>query len=697
MADIHSTVSLQITDGIAEIQLSAPSVNKVDAALVAGLSSVLDQLAGEEVQGILLTSAHRDFCVGADLEMLAGEVSTVDLFALCTDLNRVLRRLETGPPTVALLQGNALGGGYELALACHHRLAHARARVGLPEVSLGVIPGGGGTQRLPRLIGLQKAADVILRGSVLKADKALRTGLIDGVHADGESLREAAIAWIRANPSARQPWDAKGFRWPGLRPGGGDARNFFLAASAGVYQKTAGAFEAPKVALNVLQEGSAVVFERSLEIEARAFARLATSDQARAMIRTLFFHKGAADKHVGLPRVEDDRFRKVAILGAGMMGAALAHVTAEAGYEVVLKDIGQDALDRGMAHIDGWLASARHLDDAKRAAVRARITPSLDDEALRGADLVIEAVFEDLDLKRRILATVEPLLAEGAVFASNTSALPIADIGAEAARPEQLIGLHFFSPVQKMPLVEIITTEHTSEDTLARCLHFSRAIRKTPIVVNDGYGFFTTRVFSAYILEGAQLVAEGYDPVVVDWAARSVGMVVGPLQVFDEVTLTLGVHALEEASRYLDRPELDGARLVRKLVEAGRTGRAGGAGFYAYEDGERVGIWSGLAELVGTRTEGTVEQLGERLLLAQVAEVGRTLDDGVLRELRDAELGAILGLGFAPNTGGPLSVADTLGLPVLVERLTALAEAHGDRYAPARRFRELAEQDARFF
>lgn len=697
----HDAVRLTVDDGIATITLArADGFDKVDAVLLEGLGAVLDHLQDQPLAGIVLTGANRDFCVGADLEMLLSTHDPAAMLQATGALHAITARLEAGPPVVAALNGSALGGGYELALACHHRIVvdAPHVRVGLPEVMLGVIPGGGGTQRLPRLIGLQPALDLLLQGKTLRAAKAKTAGLVDAVAPDHETLLQEAQAWIRASPEARQPWADKRFRWPGIRPGSADARNLFLGAAAMVYRKTAGAFPAAETALSVVQEGAAVPLERALEIEARAFARLATSASAKAMIRTLFFHKNAADKQKGLPRVEDPGIRKVAVLGAGMMGAGIAFLSAQAGFDVVLKDISTGSLDRGMAHVERQIGRLKHLDDAAREALRARITPSVALSDVEGADLVIEAVFEDLDLKHRVIREVEPLLADDALFASNTSALPITDLAGASRHPERFIGLHFFSPVEKMPLLEVITSSQTDERTLARALAFARALRKTTIVVNDGYGFYTTRVFSSYILEGAQLVAEGYDPVVVDWAARSAGMVVGPLQVFDEVTLTLGVHAMAQAEQYLGITSTEGAALVRRLVEAGRLGKAHGAGFYTYVNGRRSGIWDGLDEVVGVpRKRASLDVLGERLLLAQVAEVGRALDAGILNNPRDAEVGAILGIGFAPNTGGPLSWADQLGLPTLVARLDELAEQFGDRFTPARTFREMAEEGKSFF
>ncbi|MCB9676609.1 MAG: enoyl-CoA hydratase/isomerase family protein [Alphaproteobacteria bacterium] len=704
MSDYQNTAaSVVLDDGIATLTLAQPGgFNKINPELIEGLTGALDYLdTVQGLKGIILTSGHRDFCVGADLDMVYGERDPANILGATQAMNAALRRLEQKAPVVAAINGSALGGGYEVALAGHRRIAidDPRLMVGLPEVNLGVFPGGGGTQRLPRLIGIQAALEVILQGQMVRAPKAVKMGLVDELASDRDDLMAKAKAWLLANPKSKQPWDDPKFRWPGVRPGSADARNLLLAASAMLYKKTAGAFPAAEDALSVVQEGAAVTFDRALEIEGRAFAKLATSDQAKDMIRTLFFHKTAAEKQKGLPRVEDDGFRKVAVLGAGMMGAGLAFVCAKAGYDVVLKDISEGALEKGMAHIDGELKKLRHLDDAAKAALRAKITPTVDLETLRGTDLVIEAVFEDLDLKHRVIRETEPYLSANGIFASNTSALPITDLAKASAHPDRFIGLHYFSPVEKMPLLEIICGEATGDDTLARSLAFARKIKKTVIVVNDGYGFFTSRVFSSYILEGAQLVAEGYDPNTIEWAARAAGMVVSPLQVFDEVSLALGVHAMTEAKKYRpDAEHIEGVDLVFGLVEAGRKGKAYGAGFYDYEGGKRRGIWPGLAAMVGgPGKQGSLKELGQRLMLAQVAEVGRALDEGIIRNWRDAEVGAIFGIGFAPNTGGPLAYIDRFGLPALVAELDRLAVEHGKRYAPSQLLRDMAAKGERFF
>lgn len=692
----------EIVDGIATITLEmAGRANKVNGDFGEGLATALDGVlnAGNAV-GIIIATGHKDFCVGADLDMLYLEHDAARLYAGVRQLGALYRKLETcGLPVVAALTGSALGGGYELALACHHRIAlnDPRIQLGLPEVSLGVIPGAGGSQRLPRLIGVQAALEQMAQGKITRANKAVAAGLVHELADSPEQLREKAIAWIRANKGAKQPWD-KGQEPPGGGVNAPQTRQILIAACAMLYKKTAGAFLAPEELVAVVQDGLRLSFDRGMEVEARAFARIATSPQAKDMIRTLWFFRNAAEKQLGLPRAETDGFTRVAILGAGMMGAGLAYLCAASGYQVVLKDIAQGPLEKGLAHVAATVAARnRHLDEAGRAAILERVKGTLDDADLAGCDLVIEAVVEDLRIKHRVIKQVEPALAPGGIFASNTSAIPITDLAAASQAADRFIGLHFFSPVEQMPLLEIIQGKDTSEETVARALSFCKRIGKLPIVVNDGYGFFTTRVFSAYIMEGASLVAEGHDPVLVEYGARAAGMVVPPLQVFDEVTLRLAAHAFEQAKAYRTGLNVPGAALVGALVEAGRTGRADGAGFYDYADGKRAGLWSGLGALCAPRQESSAAQLGRRLILAQIAEVGRALDDGVLRRPQDGDVGAIFGIGFAPGTGGPMSWIDRQGAARVVAELDALAATHGDRFAPSATLRRMAEQNERFF
>jgi 3-hydroxyacyl-CoA dehydrogenase / enoyl-CoA hydratase / 3-hydroxybutyryl-CoA epimerase len=700
--------------GVATLQMQMEGrVNKLNAASIQGLHDTVlalrDQLrpgaaapGQPAVVGVILASAHSEFCVGADLDFVSQPPDAALMLTLVRQLHRAMRGLETlGVPVVALLEGSALGGGYELALAAHHRLAldSSTVQVGLPEVQLGLIPGGGGTQRLPRLIGLQPALELLLQGTLLRAPQALKRGLVDGLAPDAASLRAAAVAYILANPGARQPWDRPGVAAPagGLSPA--DARNVVLGAAALLYKKTAGAFRAPEVLLAVVQEGLRLGIDAGLDVEARAFARRAVATDAMDMVRTLWTYKSAAERHDGLVAIDravweaDAGIRRVLVLGAGMMGGGLAWVCARAGYEVVLRDIHQAALDLARTHCDTEAGRAlKHLDVAGRQLVLDRIVYTLDLEPARGCDLVIEAVVEDQALKHRVIREVEPLLAPQAIFASNTSALPITGLATASVAPERFIGLHFFSPVAQMPLLEIIEGEQTSSETTARVLNVCRRLRKVPIVVGDGYGFYTTRVFSAYIIEGANLVAEGFDPALVEWGARSVGMIVPPLQVFDEVSLRLGRHIVEQAEAYvggvLGQP---GVGLLLDLVDHHRRlGRADGAGFYSYLDGRRQGLWEGLASAVAARG-GTVQTgdpvvqaaaLGRRLLLVQVAAALRALDEGVLRRPQDADVGAVLGIGFAPNTGGPISWLERQRPALVQAELQALEAQFGARFAP---------------
>jgi 3-hydroxyacyl-CoA dehydrogenase/enoyl-CoA hydratase/3-hydroxybutyryl-CoA epimerase len=685
--------------GIATLTLAMPKVNVINASFGTGLHAALEWAKGHDaLKGIIIDSAHKDFCAGADLESLWKERDVAALDARVRDLCGLYREIETcGVPVVAALTGSALGGGYELALACHHRVAlnDPRVKVGLPEVQLGVMPGAGGTQRLPRLIGIQAALEIILAGADLRAPKAVGKGLVDTLADTPEAVRAAAEAWIAENPRAKQPWDEKKLRIPGPRPGSADARNILMAAAAMLSKRTAGAFLGPQRALSAVQEGIALDFDSAMRVESRYFVELATGDQAKDMIRTLWFYRNAASKHVGLVEARPSGFEKVTILGAGMMGAGLAYVSADAGMNVVLKDIQQDALDAGVTHFETQLKKRKkHLDEAGRAEIRERLTGSLSLDDVEGSDLIIEAVFENLELKHTVTEQTEPRLAKDGVWASNTSALPITDLAKASAHPERFIGLHFFSPVEKMPLLEIIVGEQTSDETLARCLDYCRAIKKLPIVVNDGYGFYTTRVFSAYILEGAQLVAEGHDPVLIEWAARQAGMVVPPLQVFDEVTLTLGVKAMKQGRKYAKvAADLDGFALLETMVDThGRGGKAAGAGFYEYENGRRKRLWSGLSELTQSAPEQTgVDIIADRLLLAQANQAAHAVAEGVIRERRDAEVGAIFGIGFAPNTGGPLSWIDRRGVARTVADLDALAASAGPRFAPPEPMRQMAQ------
>ena len=686
--------------------------NKINPAFGEALNRIVDEaLALPGLKGIILATGHKDFCVGADLDFVYEVRDPKRVYEAVGQLNSLYRKLETcGKPVVCALTGSALGGGYELALACHHRIALNRpdVQVGLPEVSLGVIPGAGGTQRLPRLIGIQAALMLIAEGKIVRAPSALGQGLVDALADSPESLRAAAMEWIAKNPSAKQPWDKPDFKYPGgLQPETPDARNLFAVGGAMLNKRTAGVYAAPEAAVSAIYEGTSVTLDAGLQIEARYFAARATSDQAKDMIRAFWYHKNAVEKQEGLPRAERSGYQTIGILGAGMMGAGIAFISAQRGMNVVLKDIRQDALDKAMEHCKAQVEKAgKHMSAEDKAALLGRIKPTLEIPDLSPCDLVIEAVIEDLDIKHRVTKEVMAVLGPSAHWASNTSAIPMADLQTAWRDGKTFIGLHFFSPVEAMPLVEVVVGPETSEDTLARALAYCRDIKKTTIVVNDGYGFYTTRVFSAYIMEAAQLVAQGHDPVLVEYAARRAGMVVSPLKVFDEVTLSLAVHAIGTRDKWEARKgqttgvtELPGYKLVQKLVAMGRAGKAAGAGFYDYTAKPRR-LWAGLRELAsGTpdAADTTFQAIQDRLMLVQALEAVRCLEEGVLRAKRDAEIGAIFGVGFAPNTGGPLAYLDRYGLRNAVTTLDALAAKHGSRYAPCKLLREMAEKNERFF
>lgn len=692
--------------GVATLNLDMEgSANKVNEDFGTGLRDAFEWAEGlDGLKGVILGSAKKNFCVGADIDVMFAERDVNKMLDGVRQLGQLFRGIETFKvPVVCALAGSALGGGYELALACHHRIAldSPKVKLGLPEVMLGVIPGGGGTQRLPRLIGLQPALERILAGKQERPAKALKVGMVDQLANTPEELREKALAWIADNKKAKQPWDKKGFEWPGgVQPGTLQATQIFMGASAMLYKKTAGAIKNVEVALQVVEDGAKLAFDGALEVEARAFSKLAVSDQAKDMLRTIWFHRTAAEKGEGLPR-QPHGFKKVGILGAGMMGAGLGWICAKNGMEVVLKDISADALDAARKHCEEQTKKAlKFKTDEERAALMGRIRFTLEQPDLTGCDLIIEAVIEDNDIKAKVTEATEPLLADNYVFASNTSAIPINLLAKASAKPEQFIGLHYFSPVEKMPLLEIICGDQTSEETLARCVDFGLATGKLPIVVGDGYGFYTSRTFSKYLMEASQLVAEGHDPVLIEWAAREAGMVVAPLKVFDEVTLRLGVKGIQTREKItgetIDAP---GLRLIKKMVELGRIGKVAGKGFYDYE-GKKRKIWQGLSDLVDARPDNTgLDYITKRLMLTQVVEVARCLEEGILKSHRDAEVGAVFGIGFAPSAGGPLAWMDRYGIANVVEDLDWLADETGNKehWAVPQLLRDMAAEGKTFF
>ncbi len=699
-------VTLDADTGIATLLMKMEGrANKMNLDFGAGFTAAVEALEGMEgLKGIIVATGHKDFCVGADIDFLYETRDPVAFDDAVKRSHGLFRRLETlGVPVVAALTGSALGGGCEIALACHHRIAlnNPRIMVGLPETLLGVIPGGGGTQRLPRLIGIQAALEIMAQGKSLRAPKALKAGLVSELAEDADDLKAKAVAWIEANQGYKQPWDKKGFKWPaGVQPRTREARQLFIGAASMITKKTAGAFLAPEAVIKAVFEGGQVAsFDAALAVERRHFVRLTTGDQCKDMVRTFWYHKNAVEKGEGLPKIEDARIKTVGVLGAGMMGAGLAFVAAKRGYDVVLKDISQEALDRGIAHCQKGVAKySRHASDEEKAAIIGRIKPTLENGDLSECDLIIEAVFENIDLKHRVIAETEAVLKPDAIFASNTSALPINDLATASKNTANFIGMHFFSPVEQMPLLEVIAGEGTSDDTLARVLAFGRDIRKTNVVVNDGYGFFTSRFFSAYIMEAVELVAQGHAPALVEYAARHAGMVVSPLKVFDEVNLKLAMHGMAMREKYVGKLDAAGLRLMKKMVELGRTGKTEEQGFYDWSVKPRK-LWDGLTGLAeGTPAKSDLKYVADRLMLVQVNEAAKCLETGILRTTRDGEIAAIMGVGFAPQSGGPFAWMDRYGIRNVVNALDGLQrELKNDHYAPANLLREMAEKNERFF
>ncbi|OMT95155.1 3-hydroxyacyl-CoA dehydrogenase NAD-binding domain-containing protein [Burkholderia pseudomallei] len=699
-------------DGIATLSWNLParSQNVLNGeSCEAFFAAAARALQDAAVKGMLVTSAKPDFIAGGDLEWLQASDSAETLFARTCELHRALRALETGGKPVAIaMPGSALGGGLEIALAGHYRVAadNPKARFGLPEVTLGLLPGGGGTQRLPRLVGVQASLPLLLEGKRLKAADALAAGILHAVVPAGEEIA-AARAWLldARRRTATQPWDAKGFRIPGGALTHPSVQQVFMAANALARQKTYGNYPAVASILSCVYEGLLTDLDTGLKTEARYFVKAVLSPEAKAMIRTLFFGMNEANKLAARPAgVPTQRYRKVGVLGAGMMGAGIAYVSAKAGLDVVLIDTGEEAAARGKDYsrklVDKQVQRGR-LAREKADALLAKIVPTTDFARLDGAQLVIEAVFEDRAIKADVTRRSEAVLAPDALFASNTSTLPITGLAQASARPANFIGLHFFSPVDKMPLVEVIVGRDTSEATLARALDYVKTIGMTPIVVNDSRGFYTSRVFSTYVLEGLAMLAEGVAPALIENAGLLAGMPVGPLALTDEVSSEL-IHKITRQTRadlgdaYVARP---GEDVAARMVELGRLGRKAGLGYYDYPaSGGKKALWPGLAQEFPLAAEQPdVAALIERLVTVQAVETARCLEERVLTTARDADVGAILGWGFPAFRGGPASYIHGVGVDAFVATCDRLAARHGARFAAPALLREMAAQGRSFY
>jgi 3-hydroxyacyl-CoA dehydrogenase/enoyl-CoA hydratase/3-hydroxybutyryl-CoA epimerase len=689
-------------DGILTITFDAPgaSVNTMTPAWQRDMAAAAAQAvaAKERIRGVLLASAKTTFFAGAALKnvLRLEQKDAAAGFAEIRALTASYRALETlGRPVVALLAGSALGGGWEVALIGHARFAldDPKVRFGMPEVTLGLIPGATGITKTVRTLGLMAAQPYLLEGKLFGPREALELGWVDGLAATAEQLRAQALAWIDAHPDAVQPWDRKDYRMPGGTPATPKIAAALVVAPAMLAQKTRGLYPATQAILEAMVEGALVDYDTALRIEARKLAKIMVGQNAKNMIQAFFFDLQAIRSGKARPQgFAPWRPAKVGILGAGMMGAGIAHANAARGIACVLKDVSADKAEAGRAAI-GKVTAAQvargGLDPAREAKLLALVTPAADVRALDGCDLIIEAVFENRALKAEVTREAEPMLAPDGVFASNTSTLPISGLASASARPERFVGLHFFSPVHKMKLVEIIRGQRTSAETIARAYDYVLALGKTPIVVNDARGFFTSRVFGTYVMEGAAMLAEGIAAPLIEHAALAAGMPVGPLAVLDETSLALSVQVLEqtradwqaEGRSYVPSA---GEALVEKMVkELGRPGRAGGGGFYDYPAGAPKRLWPGLASHFAKPDVGAdvVGELKQRLLYRQSIETARCLAEGVLRSVAEANIGSIFGIGFPGWTGGAIQFIASEGRDRFLANAAALAARHGERFA----------------
>ncbi|MFB2593220.1 3-hydroxyacyl-CoA dehydrogenase NAD-binding domain-containing protein [Paracoccus sp. p4-l81] len=707
-------------NGVAIITWDVPgkSMNVLSMTGAAELDDLIDAaLADEAVKGIVITSGKKDFAAGMDLNVIAGmkEGGAQGVFDGVMGLHHLLRKIERagmdpktlkgGKPIAAALPGTALGIGLELPLSTHRIFAadNPKAKIGLPEIMVGIFPGAGGTTRLARKLGAMMAAPFLLEGKLSDPKAAKSAGLIDEVVADPVA---AATDWVLAAKDADlvKPWDAKGYKMPGGEPFHPAGFMTFVGASAMVHGKTMGVYPAAKALLSAVYEGAMVPFDQALKIEARWFTNVIMNPSSGAMIRSLFINKEALEKGANRPAVGDETVKKVGILGAGMMGAGIAYVSAMAGIEVVLIDAKQEAADKGKAYSTGLLDKAiarKKSTEEKKAEVLARITATTDYAALEGCDLIVEAVFEDVGVKADVTAKAEAVIPKDAIFATNTSTLPISELAKASARPDQFIGIHFFSPVDKMLLVEIIKGKQTGDRAVAKALDFVRQIRKTPIVVNDARFFYANRCIIPYINEGIRMVAEGVNPTLIENAAKMMGMPLGPLQLVDETSIDLGVKIAKATKAAMGDAYPDSAvdEVLFWMADQGRLGKKASAGFYAYDDaGKRGGLWDGLADQYPeAETQPELTTVQHRLMMAQTLEAVRALEEGVLEDIREGDVGAILGWGYAPWSGGPFGWLDMLGAPRAVEITESLTRDFGDRFATPALLREMADKGQTFY
>lgn len=721
MADFTLTKD---ADGIATITWDVPgkTMNVMSFEGLELLNDMIDDvLADDAVKGVVITSGKDSFAGGMDLNLLAkmkeeaGDNPAKGLFEGTMKMHGLLRKIERanmdpktnkgGKPIAAALPGTAAGIGLELPLATHRIFIadNPKAKVGLPEILVGIFPGAGGTTRLARKLGAMEASPFLLEGKMVSPAQA-KGKLVDEVVADPVA---AAREWVLNAKDADilKRWDAKGYKMPGGAPYHPAGFMTFVGASAMVNGKTQGVYPAAKALLSAVYEGALVPFDTALKIEARWFTNVLLNPSSGAMIRSLFLNKEALEKGAVRPAgVEDQRVKKLGVLGAGLMGAGIALVSAQAGIEVVLIDRDQDAADRGKNYSEKYVEKGmarKKVTPEKAQALLDRITATPDLDALKGCDLIIEAVFEDPKVKAEITQKVEAIIPDDCIFASNTSTLPISELAKASSRAAQFIGIHFFSPVEKMLLVEIIKGAETGDRAVAKALDYVRQIRKTPIVINDARFFYANRCIIPYINEGTRMVTEGVEPALIENAAKMVGMPLGPLQLTDETAIDLGakIARATKAAMGADYPDSPSDDLIFWMEELGRMGRKANAGFYDYDEkGKRQGIWRGVHDrypLLDDQPE--LGEVQHRLLFSQVLEAVRALEEGVLMDIREGDVGAILGWGFAPWSGGPLSWLDIIGAPYAAERCDQLEAKYGERFKCPALLREMAEENQSFY
>lgn len=689
------------------------------------LNDIIDTvLADDEIKGAVITSGKKDFAGGMDLNALAkmkedaGDDPAAGVFEGTMNGHRILRKIERagmdaktnrgGKPIAAALPGTAAGIGLELPLACHRIFVadNSSAKIGLPEILVGIFPGGGGATRVSRKLGLMGASPILMEGKMFAPQKAKSAGLVDEVVPASELL-DRAKEWVRnaKDTALVKPWDQKGEKIPGGAPYHPAGFPMFVGASAMIHGKTQGVYPAAKALLSTIYEGAQVPFDTALKIEARWFTSVLMNPSSSAMINSLFISKQALEKGANRPAgVPDLTVKKVGILGAGLMGAGIALVSAKAGIEVVLLDQSLEAAERGKSYSTNLLdkaVSRKKTTEAKKAAVLDRITPTKSYEDLKGCDLIVEAVFEDVKIKADVTKLTEAQLAEDAIFATNTSTLPITELAQASRNAERYIGIHFFSPVEKMMLVEIIKGKQTGDEAVAKALDFVRQIKKTPIVVNDERFFYANRCIIPYMNEGVRMVAEGVEPALVENAAKQMGMPLGPLQLSDETAIDLAIKIITATKEALgdDYPESPSDEVVFYLNDQKRYGKKASAGFYEYDEGgKRQGLWAGLSDKFEvSKDQPDVTEVIHRLALSQSFEAVRSFEDGVLMDIREGDVAAILGWGFMPWSGGPFSYLDILGAMKAVEIGDGLTKKYGNRFKVPQLLRDLATSNQSFY